>query len=117
MLVGRIDKREGTPYSPAVIGGFVSALIYGVVLSASFVYGFEQIASLMAPGLLIIALFFPIYRLQYFLGFVIGMTYTFGAILPTGFGVVISLIAFVIYNYIRPLPLVLFQKLRSDTKK
>ena len=115
-LVGRINMRKGTKNSNAVIGGFFGALFYGIALSASFVNGFEQISSLMGPGLLIIALFFPIYRPQYFLGFVIGMTYAIGALLPTGFGVVVGLVSFVIYNYIRPIPLYLFRKLNSGNK-
>ncbi len=115
-LVGRINMRKDTKNSNAVIGGFFGALFYGIALSASFVNGFEQISSLMGPGLLIIALFFPIYRPQYFLGFVIGMTYTIGALLPTGFGVVAGLVSFVIYNYIRPIPLYLFRKLNSGKK-
>ena len=115
-LVGRINRREGTTNSNAVIGCFVGALVYGIALSVSFVNGYEQILSLMGPGLLVVALFFPIYMAQYFLGFVIGMTYTFGAILPTAFGVVVGLISFVIYNYIRPIPLFIFQKLNSGNK-
>lgn len=115
-LVARINKGKGAENSNAVVGGFFSALFYGIALSASFVYGFEQILSLMGPGLLIIALFLPIYRPQFFLGFVIGMTYTFGAILPTGFAVVVGLLSFVIYNYIRPIPLYLFRKLSNGKK-
>ena len=115
-LVGRINMRKDIENSNAVIGGFFGALFYGIALSVSFVYGFEQISSLMGLGLPIIALFLPIYRPQYFLGFVIGMTYAIGAVLPTGFGVVVGLVSFVIYNYIRPLPLYLFRKLSSGKK-
>lgn len=113
LLVGRINMREGTIDSKAIMGGFFGALFYGIALSASIVNGFEQISSLMGPGLLIIALFLPIYRPQYFLGFVIGMTYAIGAILPTAFGVVVGLVSFVIYNYIRPIPLYFYRKLSS----
>lgn len=85
-----------------IVGGFLGALIYGIVLSVAFVKGYEQLSALMAPALLIIALFFPIYRPQHFLGFVFGLTLTFGAFFPTGFGVVVGLVAFVIYNYLPP---------------
>ena len=44
----------------------------------------------MGPGLLLLALFFPIYRSECFLGFVIGMSYTSGVILPTGFGIAVD---------------------------
>jgi len=106
-LVGRINKREAENYSFGVIVGFSGALLYGIALSAFFVNGLEQLVSYMPPGLLFLALFLPIYRSEYFLGLVIGMSYTFGAILPTGFGVIVAIIAVVIYNLIRPIPLYL----------
>jgi len=52
-------------------------------------------------GLFILALFFPIYRAECFLGFVIGMTFTFGAVLPTGVGIIIALIGALLYLYVR----------------
>ena len=113
-LIGRASLRKGEKSANPVIGGFFGALFYGIALSLSFVKGLEQISSLMIPGLLIMACFFPIYKAPYFLGFVIAMTYTFGALLPTGFAVVMGLVAFVIYNYIRPIPLYLFRKLRNS---
>jgi hypothetical protein len=67
----------------------------------------------MVPGLLLLALFLPIYRAQYILGFILGMTYTFGAILPLAFAVVVGLVAFVIHAYIRKLPLFIYRKLTS----
>ncbi len=69
-----------------------------------------------APGLLLLALFLPIYKSEYFLGFVLGMSYTFGALLPTGFSAIVALIAVVIYNYVRPIPMYLVHKLKNADK-
>lgn len=115
-LAGRINQREAGKYSKGVILGFFGALLYGIALSASFVYGLEQVGSYMAPGLLFLALFLPIYKSEYFLGFVLGMSYTFGALLPTGFSVIVALIAVVIYNYVRPIPMYLVHKLKNADK-
>lgn len=115
-LVGRINMRKGMENSNEAIGGFVGALFYGIALSASFVYDFGPVSSLIVPGLLVIALFLPIYRSQYFLGFVLGTSYTFGALLPMGFGVVVALISFAIYNFLRPIPQYIFRKISSEEK-
>jgi hypothetical protein len=104
MLVGRVIRREQGNYTRGMVAGFLGALFYGVVLSVSFVNGLEQLYSPMGPGLLLIALFLPIYRAEYVLGFVLSMTYVFGALLPTGFAAVVALIAFVLYRFVRPIP-------------
>ena len=106
-LVGRLEKRETGRYSKGVIAGFAGALLYGIILSFSFVNGLEQIASLMGPGLLFLALFLPVYRAEYILGIVISLTYVFGAILPTAFAAVVALLTFIIYRFIRPIPIYL----------
>jgi len=82
--------------------GFVGALLFGLILSAFFTFGYPELCSYMVLGLFPLALFFPIYRAGCLLGFVIGMTFTFGALLPTGFGTLLSLAGLVLYQYIRP---------------
>ncbi|WP_153301611.1 hypothetical protein [Endozoicomonas arenosclerae] len=112
-LTGKVIQREAGVYSYTIAIGFFSAFLYGVTLSAAFVSGFNQVASFMGPGMLLLALFLPIYRAEYFLGFVLGMTWTFGAVLPTGFGTIITALSFLIYNFIRPVPFYLLRKLRA----
>lgn len=46
----------------------------------------------MILALMPISLFIPIYRAEYLLGFVLGMTYTFGVVIPTGTGLLLILI-------------------------
>lgn len=63
--------------------GFFGSILFGAVLSAAFTHGHDAMASYMSLGLLIVALVLPIYRAEYVLGFVLGMTFAFGAVLPT----------------------------------
>jgi len=56
----------------------------------------------MLIGMLLLALFFPIYRAECILGFVIGMTFTFGAALPTAFGAIFALLGAILYRYVGP---------------
>ncbi len=82
--------------------GFFSALLFGALLSAFFTFGYADICGYMVLGLFPLAIFFPIYRAECILGFVLGMTFTFGAILPAGFGALLSLAGLLLYRYLRP---------------
>lgn len=108
--LARIAARQPAVSQRGVLAGFAAALLFGIALATSFMLGLHHITEWMPPALLLIALFFPVYRVECLLGFVLGMSYTFGAVLPTGFALVISLLAFVIYNFIRPVPLYFYRR-------
>jgi hypothetical protein len=103
-LVGRIYQRvvsqAGASKRYALIG-FISALCFGVLLSLFFTLGNDQVTGAMFESLFLIALVFPIYRAEYLLGFVLGMAYTFGGVLPSIVGSVVALVTMVIHRYIR----------------
>jgi hypothetical protein len=84
-----------------VIYGFGGALLFGVLLSTFYTLGYSDIPGYMVNCLFIVALFFPIYRAECLLGFVFGMTFTFGAVLPTVVGSVFALIGAVLYLFVR----------------
>ena len=106
-LLTRIQKRIpagqigllGIPSN--IVFGFLGALIYGILLATFFTLGNSDMSGLLFQGVFLLALFFPIYRSEYLLGFVLGMTYTFGAILPTGIGSIFALIGAVLYLGVR----------------
>src|SRR5687768_5602705 len=66
-----------------VLLGLAGALLYGAALSLCFTLGYEAVTSTMFLRLFALAVVLPLYRPQYLLGFVLGMTFTFGAVLPT----------------------------------
>ncbi len=80
---------------------FLFALSFGILLSLFITLDYSDLSGYMMYGLLLLALFYPIYRAECYLGFVIGMTYTIGAVLPTGVGIVLALIGAVLYLYVR----------------
>lgn len=103
-LVYRIQKRTSgntTNYSTQVIYRFIIALLFGIGLSAAFTFGDSVIPGYMMMAVFPMALLFPLYRAEYLLGFVIGMTYTFGAVLPTLIGSILVIICTVLYLYVR----------------
>lgn len=81
----------------------LAAALAGLALSAAFAFGREDIASGVLVGLLLAAVLVRAYRVECLLGFVLGMTCTFGAILPTLIGGGIALISAVAWFGVYPL--------------
>lgn len=102
-LTGRIYKRVVTAYSFAVVAGFIGALLFGILLSVLFVYQQQQILSGLMLSLPVLALIFPLYRAEFLLGFVLGMCFTFGALIPAGVGTLVVLMSYILHKTVRPL--------------
>ena len=90
-LVGRIQRRlaQRGASTPAAIAGFLASLAYGATLALAFIMG-QELVTYLFLGLFVVALLAPAYRAEYVLGFVLGMTFTFGAVLPTIIACVIA---------------------------
>jgi hypothetical protein len=97
------EKSKVLEYPVDVIYGFTAALVFGILLSVFFTLDYSNISGYMLIGLFLLAPFFSIYRAECVLGFVIGMTFTFGAVLPTAFGAIFASIGAILYRYVRPL--------------
>ncbi|ASP48055.1 hypothetical protein [Cognaticolwellia beringensis] len=80
---------------------FATALCYGAMLSLSFVTGYTEISAILFPAILFIAIFFRVYREEFILGFILSMSITFGAVLPTIFGAVIALASAIVYFFVQ----------------
>ena len=81
---------------------FLVSIIFGTIISICFTLNYNDITGYMMLGLLAFAIFFPIYQAECLLGFVISMTLTFGAVIPTGFGIMMAFLGLLIYLAIRP---------------
>ena len=73
--------------------GFLGALSFGIILSILFTLG-SDLPGYMMIGAIIISFFVPLYKAEYLLGFIIGMTYTFGGVLP----IIIVLLLFIVFT-------------------
>jgi len=102
----RIQKNKGegelTELPLKVVYAFAAALLFGVTLAILFSLGYKEILGNMLIGIFILALFRPVYRAECLLGFVLGMTYTFGAVLPTAIGALLVVICLAMYHVLRP---------------
>jgi hypothetical protein len=84
ILLGRIERRRQARPTAAHgdFAAFTGALAFGAVLSLLFTAGQSGATDTMVQALALLAVFYPIHRAACVLGFVLGMTWTFGAVLP-----------------------------------
>ena len=69
------------------------ALMAGIALSIAFATGRADVAGALFPAIVVSGIALRAYRAEYLLGFVLGMAYTFGGVLPTLIGGVIALLS------------------------
>lgn len=106
-LLARIKNRliKSSPESVALLSkkaaiSFVISLVYGAILSLTFLYGYSDVSAVLFPGILFFALFFRVYREEFILGFILSMSFVFGAILPIIFGTVIATCSAIVYFFV-----------------
>ena len=116
-LLGRIKIRirKQTPKSEnhnenlKILRLFIIGLILGLAVAISFTYSFKIFLDNVLYIFLILGLLVPIFYSEFILGFILGMTYTFGAVLPTVFILIIATVGLLLFKFIRPLLLKLFK--------
>lgn len=95
---------EASPGFLRKIGwAFLGAALYAAAIAIAFVSGRSDISGTLFPALFIIALFLPIYRAEYYLGFVAALSMAFGAVLPAVIGGVVAAVSFVFNGFLWPL--------------
>jgi len=106
----RIKKKLLEEKTPAdrvalkkVILHFAFAALYAITIALAFTFEFPEMSDYLFRGLLVMAVILPLYRAEYYLGFVLGLTYFFGAVLPTFIGGVIVLVSAIANFGLHPL--------------
>ena len=94
------DKSNINSNSIHFVNRFLGAFVFGILLSFFFAIG-SDIPGYMMIGIIPLSFFIPLYLPEYLLGFVLGMSYTFGAILPLGIGIILTVIFIISYKFIR----------------
>ncbi|MEQ8927136.1 MAG: hypothetical protein RLO81_15050 [Fulvivirga sp.] len=88
---------------------FIGGILFGAIITISFYNEPDLTGTLMLLSFGL-ALFMPLYRPEYYLGFVWSMAYGFGGVLPVVFGLIIIAIYAFEYLLIRRLALSLYRK-------
>ncbi|MEE4301308.1 MAG: hypothetical protein V2J24_17845 [Pseudomonadales bacterium] len=78
----RIARREPGRARRRSIAAALLALGWGAALAFAFELGADGVAEGLFLGLFVLALFLPLHRAECLAGFVLGMTVTFGGVLP-----------------------------------
>jgi len=104
-LLYRIAKRvnnNASPQNKAIksIYRFLGALLFGILLSTLFTKG-SIIPNYMVLGAVVTSFLFPLYRAEFILGYVLGMSYTFGGFIAVASGIVFWGIFSIAYLLIR----------------
>lgn len=97
--IGDVQARiaRGAGGSRTALLGFAGGALYGAVLAGAYSLGFAAIPSFQLQALPFIAIVVPIFRVEVVLGFVIAMSYTFGAVLPTVIGTLLACVGAAVY--------------------
>ena len=120
-LLGRINKRaSGQEFQLQhrheyykILKLFIIGMLLGLALAISFSYDFKIFLDNVLYIFLILGLIIPIFYSEFILGFILGMTYTFGAILPTAFVLIIAAVGLLLFKLIRPLLLKLVKLVKK----
>ncbi len=79
----------GRAWRPVAVG-FALPLLLGAALSLSFHLQLQALTEAVFFSLLLLALLLPAHRPESLFGFVLGMSWTFGALLPLGVGGILA---------------------------
>lgn len=96
---GKISKSKGLT---SILVGCLAALVFGLLLSYFFTTGNENGSATLFFGMLVLAVILPIYRAECLLGFILGMTFTFGAVLPMFIGTIVATLSALVHLLIFP---------------
>lgn len=101
VLLHRIHKRVDDPEHKdgfrLVAGRFLLALLVSGSIALCFVLGIEMPGFLLL-GILALGFVFPLYRSEFLLGWVLGSAYTFGAMIPMLFAVLLAGLLFLFFR-------------------
>lgn len=99
-LLYRIQKRsDAADPNPGLklIGlRFLMAALVAIGIAVCFTLGIE-IPGFILLSILGLGLFFPLYYSEFLLGWVLGSAFTFGAVIPMGFGSLFALVCFLLF--------------------
>lgn len=108
----RIENNTQKPISKSQFYAFIGAVLFGVLTTIEF-YSELGISKHLLFFTIVLAFFVPIYRAEYYFGYVLGMIYGFGGVLPILFGGTFIIIYLIEYKLIRSGFLILFNRFKS----
>ncbi len=93
--------------------GFIVAFLFGIMMCFLWNFKLENVMQFVILLPLLLSLFTTVHRPEIFLGFVLGMVFTFGGVLSVGFGIFLLVLSFLINGVVRKGVLFLWSRLNS----
>ena len=90
---------------------FLAAFLVVIAIAICFTQEIDVIDYIMA-SIFLLAFVFPLYKSEYLLGWVLGASFTFGAMIPISFGSLLALVFFILYK----IPRIIFGIFTKKTK-
>lgn len=111
-----IQKRKNKNHEEKTVSrfeiyGFWGGFLFGVALTILF-YNESGFSNYLLLLTFVFALFIPIYKPEYYLGFILSMLYGFGGVLPAVIGLLLIAIYAIEYHVIRKAFLFIINKTR-----
>jgi hypothetical protein len=121
LMMFRIEKRlfktkDIIDFPSTTLYSLLGSLLFGIALGLSIYYQFKTFSGNVPLILFVLALFVPTYRSEYYLGFVLGLTWYIGGVLPVLVGSVFILFSAGIHIYLRIWILFVFNYLFGSVK-
>lgn len=98
------------------ITAFIASLLLGCALSAAFSYGLDDLAAGLLLAAFLAGSIVRTYRVEYIFGFVVGMTYVFGPVIPTIAATIAATISCVAHFLLRPALVAFYRTLRPANR-
>lgn len=95
------SESKSEEYETEVLKRFLAALAFGILISLLWEFNFESFLQYFILFPIVIAFFKPVHLPEYLMGFVLGMLFTFGGVLPILIGVILLVICFLINKLMR----------------
>ncbi|MEE9372206.1 MAG: hypothetical protein V3V00_04060 [Saprospiraceae bacterium] len=96
-----------------VLKGFIGSFIFGLINSLFWEFGYEHILQYLILLPVVLSLFITIHRPENVLGFLLGMTFTFGGVLPLGFSLILWVMSYIVNKGLRKGAITLINILRN----
>ena len=109
-------KKNPTPNELSKITyGFIAGLFLGVLLGILWIFDLQSIMPFVIGMPIMISFFTPVHYAHNFLGFILGMSYTFGGVLSIIIGLVLVLLSFLVWIIFRKGVPYVFKKIFQST--
>ena len=83
-------------FENTVLKRFLAALGFGLLMSLLWEFNYQSILQYLILFPVLLSFFKPVHLPEYFMGFALGMLFTFGGVLPILFGMVLLILCFLV---------------------